>query len=58
MTSLAPISKLVSYTTIQGFLKRYTTLSWINWIRNGKSSNFNEENKVPTLVLKLIWSLP
>ena len=58
MTSLTPISKLISCTTIQGFLKRYITLSWINWLRNGDSSKFNEENKVPTLLLKLIWSLP
>ena len=51
MTSFPPISKLISCTTIQGFLKRYITLSWINWLRNGKSSNFNEVDKVPTLLL-------
>ena len=58
MTSLPPISKLVSFTTIQGFLKRYVTLSWLKWLKNGESSKFNEEKKVPSLLLKLIWSLP
>ena len=58
MTILPPISKLVSFTTIQGFLKRYLTLSWVNWLKNGKSSKFNEEKKVPPLLLKLIWRLP
>ena len=48
MTSLPPISKFISCTTIPGFLKRYITLSWIKWLRNGDSSKFDEENKVPT----------
>ena len=58
MTGLLPMSKLLSFTTIQGFLKRYLTLSWVNWLKNGESSKFNEEKKVPPLLLKLILSLP
>ena len=45
MTALPPISKLVSCTTIQGFLKTYITLSSMNWLRNDKSSKFNEEKE-------------
>ena len=56
MTGLPPMSKLVSFTTIQGFLKRYIALSWVNWLRNSESSKFNEEKRVPPLLLKLIWS--
>ena len=52
MTSLSPISKLVSFTIIQGFLKRYLTLSWVNWLKNGESSKFNEEKKVPSTFTK------
>ena len=52
MTSLTPISKLISCTTIQGFLKRYITLSWYHWHRNGDSSKCNEENKVPNTFTK------
>ena len=52
MTSLTPISKLISCTTIQGFLKRYITLSWVNWLRNSKSSKFNEEKKSSTTFTK------
>ena len=58
ITGLPPISKLISCTTIQGFLKRYITLSWVNWLRNGESSKFKEEKKVQPFWLKLIWSLP
>ena len=57
ITGLAPISKLISCTTIQGFLKRYITFSWVNWLRTGEPLKFNEK-KVPPLLLKLIWSLP
>ena len=57
MTDLSPISKLVSYTTIQGFLKRYITLSWVSCLRNSEFSNFNEEKVFPPLSLKLILSL-
>ena len=57
MTGLPPISKLVLCTTIQGFLKRYITLSWVNWLRNSESSKFNEEKRAPPLLLKLILSL-
>ena len=32
------VSKLLSFTTIQGFLIRYITL---NWLKNGISSKFN-----------------
>ena len=33
MTGLLPMSKLLSFTTIQGFLKRYKTPFWVNWIK-------------------------
>ena len=58
MTSLLPISKLLSFTTIQGFIRRYINLSWDNWFSNGKSSKFGETKIVSPLLLKLIWSLP
>ena len=57
MIDLLPISKLLSFTTIQRFLKNII-LSWVNWLRNGESSNFNEAKKVPQISLKLVWSLP
>ena len=56
MTGLPPISKLVSCTTILGFLKRYITLSWVNLLRNSESLKLNEEKRVLPLLLKLIWS--
>ena len=38
MTNLLPFSQLLSTATIQGFLKRYITLSWVNWLKNGELS--------------------
>ena len=58
MIDLLPISKLLSFTTIQGFLRKYITLPQVNWLRNDESSNFNEPKKVPPFLLKLFWSLP
>ena len=58
MTSLLPISKLLSFTTNQGFIRRYINFSWDNWFRNGKSSKLGETKIVSPLLLKLIWSLP
>ena len=52
MTGLPPILKLVPFTTIQGFLKRHITLSWVNWLRYGESSKFNEEKKSSTFFTK------
>ena len=43
MNKLLPISKLYSFTPIQGFLLRYITFSYINWLKNGKSSNLDEK---------------
>ena len=57
MTIFLPISTLLSFTSIQGFPRRYVTLSLVNWLRNGKSSKFNEAKKVPPLSLKLVRRL-
>ena len=58
MTKIFPVSKLFPFTTIHSFLLRYITLSQVNWLRNSKWSKFSEENRIPTILLKLIWSLP
>ena len=52
MTDLLPTSKLLLFITIQGFLRRYLTLSWVNLLRNDESSNFNEANKTPSTFIK------
>ena len=38
MTDLFPVLYLHSKVTIQGILKRYITISWVNWLRNGELS--------------------
>ena len=45
MTKLAPISKMISFSTIQGFLKRYITIFYVSWLRNGKLSNLEVQKK-------------
>ena len=40
MTELFSISKLLSSTTIEGFLLRYITFFYLNWPRNGEPSTF------------------
>ena len=52
MTDLLPTSKLLLFITIQGFLRRYLTLSWVNLLRNDESSNFNEATKTPSTFIK------
>ena len=43
MIDLLSIKKLYSFTSIQDFLLRYITLSYVNWLKNGRSSNFDEK---------------
>ena len=38
-------SNLNSFVTLQSFLLRYVTLFQVNWLRNGKSSKFEVQNK-------------
>ena len=52
MTDLLSISKLLSLTIIQGFVKRYLFIFWVNWHRNYESSKFNEEKKSLTTCIK------
>ena len=35
ITDLPPILEQILCTTIHGFLKKYKTLSWVKWLRNG-----------------------
>ena len=42
MIELLSILKLLSSTTIQGFLLRYSTLSYVIWPKNSRLSKFDE----------------
>ena len=45
MTEIFPVSKLLSITTIQGFLLRYVTLFYDNWLRNDRPAKFEVRKK-------------
>ena len=45
MIEILPISKLHSFATIQRYLWRYLTLSYVNWLRNGELSKFEVQSK-------------
>ena len=42
LIDLLPISKLLSFTTVQGFLLRYINLSYAICLKNGRLSKFDE----------------
>ena len=46
MINLIPFSKLILGATFQGYQKRYITLSYLIWLKNGGSSNFEVSEKV------------
>ena len=39
MSKILPVSRLLSFTTIKGFLLRYITLLYLNCLRNGMPQN-------------------
>ena len=39
---ILPTSKLLSSTSIQDFLLRYTTLKYVIWLKNGRLSKFDK----------------
>ena len=45
MTELLQMSKLFSFFIVKGFLLRYITLSYLNWLKNDRSSNFKRKSE-------------
>ena len=44
--SFFQISELCACSSIKVFLLMYITFSYVNWIKNGRLSKFNQENKI------------